>query len=172
MESTPSTPDRIVLVTFGLGGCTAYLAPQKDFGTCFIQGYEHPETWDQHAHEYENRPTPTIVEGAILLDKRAVLENDPRTSFNSPLVDPALQSGEEERLSTENVSETMLRGLGGSFRLLAAHKKANSEWRGLDSVSVDAYVQWWTERGAKVGVFANGRSQWQSEQVPTPSTTT
>jgi hypothetical protein len=154
---------RIVLVSFGLGGSTAYLAPQEGYGTCFVQGYETPETWDERAGEYRqasNGRESREIEGAILLDKTNVLRQHSRYAFDSPLVDPKLQPGEEDCLSSNAVPDWMIPALGGMFQFLAVRKKLQPKWKGLDSVSVQDYVKWWFDRGARVGVFKDGRSHW------------
>lgn len=143
------------LICFGLGGHTVEKAETWKDGTRVrghISGYDSPESFERALASGEKDSYPPLA-GVPVLDKRAVLEANPMLSFRSPLVDVDLADDAINRVDA-GAAQRMLPGLSGGFDTLAAAAIAhagNSEPGPLDSVSVSAYVRWWTARGARLG---------------------
>lgn len=83
--------EKIVLVSFGRGGTTAYFAPRPGYGVCTLQGYAGPEDFVA-SHD----PARYDIDGALAVDVRdAVLTPAGcRWVFAGPLVNPKLADGE------------------------------------------------------------------------------
>jgi len=143
------------LICFGLGGHSVDTAETWKDGTRtkgHISGYDSPESFERALARGEKAEYPPLA-GLPVLDKRAVLRADPMLSFRGPLVDVDLKDDEIERVDTA-AARNMLPGLSGGFDILAAAAIAHAgkpEPGPLDSISVDAYVRWWTTRGARLG---------------------
>lgn len=145
---------KVHLVWFGLGGHVL----QLDDGT--LSGYETPEMFEAEVKRGSYREY--ALEGSPVIDKRAPLERDPSLSVRMPLVDPKLPArtvspfGEDMR----RTALEMAPGLDGWFRTLAL-TSADPDFRGLDSVGVDVYVDLWRKAGARIGRFEAGEIKWE-----------
>jgi hypothetical protein len=83
------------------------------------------------------------------------------------MLDATLPEGEESPLGTnlENLA-VMAPGLGGEFQLLADKKLSQPRWRGLDFISLTAYVDHWRRLGARVGRIRSRVVVWQDPAGP------
>ena len=147
------------IITFGLGGHGMEIVhPDSKFSPkSSLSGYDRPETFKFERYEkYE------IPDGTPVLDKRVPLAENPRLSLNSPLVDPLLPPGSYEE--APEPSEFMLAGLEGAFQALAvmAKTRKTTGFTGLDSVDVETFVEWWRERGARVGKVVDRAFVWEN----------
>lgn len=146
------------VMSFGLGGNGAegiengnlfhsswYIGPEE------LQRYLVPEHYD-----------PESMEGCMLIDKRAVLENNPGLAFRSPMCNPRLRDDETDRLFDRSY-------LKDDFAVTLLREFAKAGWGaviasgavgGLDFVSPAAYVGWWRDKGARIGQVINGRAVW------------
>lgn len=149
------------LMSFGLGGNGAdgidnhgnkfhsswYIGPDE------LDKYITPEHYD-----------PEAMEGCILLDKRAVLEDKPSLAFTSPMVSLDLKDNETNRLfDREYMKDSM------TMTLLAEFAKsgwgaiiASGAVGGLDYVSLPAFIAWWVDKGARVGRVIDGKAVWEN----------
>ncbi len=143
------------LICFGLGGHFVETAETWKDGTRVkghTSGYDSPESFERALAGGEKAGYPPLASVPVL-DKRAVLRADPMLSVRGPLVDVDLKDDTIERVDTA-AAQRMLPGLSGGFEMLAAAAIAHEgkpEPGPLDSISIPAYVRWWTARGARLG---------------------
>lgn len=144
--------DRIVLVSFGNGGTTAYLAPKAGYGVCTIQGYDSPECFvTNHAGR--------DCEGALVVDVREAVKTPAgyRWVFAGPLVNPALADGAVNACPEPDPTIEAALAAGGFAPALATRKMG-----GLDEVSPAEYVRGWKAHGAKTGQVRGGVIVWDA----------
>ncbi len=143
------------LICFGLGGHFVETVETWKDGTRVkghTSGYDSPESFERTLAGGEKAGYPPLG-GVPVLDKRAVLRADPMLSFRGPLVDVDLKDDAIDRVDTA-AARNMLLGLSGGFDTLAAAAIAHAgkpEPGPLDSVSVQALITWWVDRGARLG---------------------
>lgn len=162
------------LICFGLGGHGVYTAGTWSDGTpttSHISGYDTPESFERALARGEKAEYPPLS-GVPVLDKRELLRKKPSLSISSPLVDVKLKDEEIQRIDTR-AGRDMLPGLSGGFELLAAKAIAHEgspEPGPLDSISLPAYLRWWTSRGAHLGHMdqTGTRIVWQDQPEPLP----
>lgn len=146
------------VMSFGLGGNGAegiengnlfhsswYIGPEE------LQRYLVPEHY-----------APESMEGCLLIDKTAVLEEKPGLAFSSPMCNPKLRDDETDRLLNRSYMQD-------GFALALLREFANAGWGGiiasgavggLDFVSPAAYVAWWQNKGARIGQVIHGNVVW------------
>jgi hypothetical protein len=83
------------------------------------------------------------------------------------MLDATLPEGAESPLRADRESLSLMApGLGGEFQWFAVKKLAQSQWRGLDFISLTAFVEHWRSLGARIGRI-NGRVVvWESPAEP------
>ena len=122
---------------------------------------------------YDTRPQcyfGMLMEGGIVVEKRDALSDDPGLAARSPMLDVGLEPGKADRLRDfctpdNTVLQSFADGDGQQQFIAALALKSieDVEFRGLDYVSLPAYIAWWRKRGAYIGkrfgdtiVWANG----------------
>ena len=128
-----------------------------NYSRCTLSGYERPDTFNVTG---ESRSDDINLEGAFVLDKRAVLEDRPGLAVSMPMVDSELKPEAVDRCPQP--SGAMLAGLQGSFKQLATIKAADPKFSGLDTVSVETFVDLWRKVGARVGRIIDGQIEWEA----------
>jgi hypothetical protein len=162
------------LICFGLGGHFVETVETGKDGRRVkghTSGYDSPESFERALGGGEKADYPPLA-GVPVLDKRKILRKEPMLSFRSPLVGVDLKDDEIERVDTE-AARNMLPGLSGGFETLAAAAIAHGgkkEPGPLDTVSLQAYVRWWTARGARLGRMndAGLRIVWADQSAVAP----
>lgn len=155
--------DKLMIMSFGLGGNSGdgVSADGNRFSSSWY--LRDPDEFvryigrDAKGYGYD----PASVDGCIVLDKRAILREHPSYALLSPMLDVRLPAGTIDRLADHGAKDSMVlhafahgdstqRGLAA---LAHATIDNQSEQPGpMDYVSMDAYVDWWASRGARVGV--------------------
>lgn len=110
---------------------------------------------------YGPEPNPAegpIADGALILDKRAVLERDPGACWRSPL--PGLKA--------DTCPDPGLLRLSGWAGYIEAHEAAKASRPGpgpLDTVNLADYRRWWRLHGARSGRWnaEAGRVEWDAD---------
>lgn len=108
------------------------------------------------------------MEGCILIDKRAVLQERPGLSIDAPMVNLKLADADVSRaadrldhpaarLVMSAIAENQP-GIG----VLAAKALIDPTYIGLDYVSPAAYVAWWRAHGATIGRVEHGMVIWEA----------
>jgi len=147
----------ILLISFGLGGHTEYYSD----GNSWLSGYDNPDSLDlTKPHKLES-----VYDGAVLVDKRSVLQVNPRLAIDSPMVKVSLPPN---TIDSVDVRLTDLFRLGGSFKQLAAMALRDSNWSGLDHISIDLWVKMWRGHGAKIGTVKGTTLTWETEPEQLP----
>lgn len=116
----------------------------------------------------------SLVPGAAVVDDGELVEREPSLVVASPMADTRLAGrdclrfadlvagkGELARAVVDRVGATG--SAGAALAGMARVAEAVPEFGGLDSVSVSGFVQWWKDRGARIGYFWGGSIQWESE---------
>lgn len=161
------------LISFGLAGHGVEITDTRRNGSrtkARISGYDCPESFERALARGEKAEYPPLA-GVPVLDKRPALRDRPVLGIQSPLVDVELEEGTVERLDAR-AARSMLHGLSGGFEVLAALAIVHDgkpEPGPLDSVPLRDYLEWWRERGARLGrMDGQGlRIVWQDEkEVP------
>lgn len=148
---------RAHLISFGLAGHLVYTSDTWKDGCRVkgqISGYDTPESFVNALSRGEKSSYPPLG-GVPVLDKRAVLRDQPALAIKSPLVDVDLEDGAIDRIDTGS-ARALLPGLSGQFETLAGmaivHALAGKKEPGpLDSISLATFIEWWTSRGARLG---------------------
>lgn len=150
---------RVAVVSFGLGGHSLEYVDAEGRRSS-LSGYDTPEQFETAIGKGEY--SKYHLEGAPVLDKRAILTRDPQLAVVSPMVDPVLPPGSYRLLGEEArlAAGGMLPGLEGEFLALAQRAVQDPRFGGLDYVSADLYVAWWDKHGAKMGRVEGGRIVW------------
>jgi hypothetical protein len=92
----------------------------------------------------------------MCIDKRAVLEENYRLAYSSPLV------SQEARRLDPGAMERMLPGLEGDFKIIAEGALAGTI--NLGTVDPETYVQWWKDNGARIGAIGeDGKPLWNKK---------
>ena len=153
------------LVCFALGGHTEWYEPTRDergriSTSGHLEGYDRADTWvPDEGIEYPD--------GTPVLDKCAVLRENPGLAFRSPLLQ--VGCGEWQKMDTV-VDEPLLSALASpqSFGVLAlmCNQEARSadvrkEPGPFDYVDVPYFVEWWRKQGARYGTIVNRQIVWE-----------
>jgi hypothetical protein len=162
--------NRVLLLTFGLGGHQAYLAPEEGFGQGTISGYDSPESFwrNRRANEEDD------YEGAVVIDKCGLLNRSPKAValvMRAPMVDTRLKAGECTEcpdLANSLVAQAVMSDPGNGFGQIARYSLAQGKTdkrNGLDSVSVEEYTDYWRAAGARIGKVVNGSYEWEDSNA-------
>jgi hypothetical protein len=159
------------LVFFGLAGHCIELAPYMEgtlnYGQGSLSGYDNPERFEKelasgHYADYE-------LEGALVIDKRAVLEENPGLSWKSPMCSVSIVDDLEIKRCPE-VDPIMASAMrGNQFGTLIAMqaigygKEKPTDPGLLDDISPRAYCRWWHKYGARLGQIRNNSIVWDIE---------
>lgn len=144
------------LVTFGEGGDVV------ECEDCRISGYGRPE----RPHAATPSASLIIPDGTMAIDKRPAIatEEGYRWVFRSPMVNVNLTDDEVSECPTPDpIFASAMAESGNEFGvLLAMHAAAPKTEPGpLDFVSVARYAAGWRDHGARIGVYQNGRIEWE-----------
>lgn len=155
---------RIKAMTFGLGGNMGYFDSKHRETTSWYVRPEHLQACIDAGHYGKEE-----MEGCILIDLRQAVEKNPMLVFHEPLLDVRLQDGETERFAdlAENVTPGLVEAVTSHSPVLAhcvAQAEKSEEYRGLDTVSLPAFVQWWRDHGAVFGVVQDGIVKWEDAE--------
>ena len=107
---------------------------------------------------------PSEVDGCIIIDKRAVLEERPGLAVTQPLVSAKLEGDEIDRLRERHPhiedsiilqamahGDSQQRGLA-ALAVVCAHDTSD-EPGAFDYVSPTRFARWWAKQGARVGIL-------------------
>lgn len=146
----------------------------------------HGDRWEESSHSsisagafgYDDEPHAReypIAHGALVLDKRAVLEQRPGLAFSSPLPDGKLAAGQIDRLDTRGsmvaaaftAPDAPRNAFGDLLGLAAAVRIARPAMAGpLDRVGLADFAAWWRFHGARVGFWNAERNAVDWEPAP------
>jgi hypothetical protein len=155
-----SKSDRIFVMSFGLGGNSG--------DGITSSGNVYSSSWylkgpDEFVKLIPDHYDPGEVDGCLVVDKRAVLEQTPGLAFRAPMCNARLDEGEIDRfreikdVGSSLVLQAFAQGDGQqrSLAALAAISIADTSKQPgpLDYVGPVAYAAWWREHGARVGVL-------------------
>jgi hypothetical protein len=160
---------KMKIMSFGLGGNSG--EGVSDSGGCFSSSWylSSPDQFFECIPEYYS---PREVDGCLVVDKRAVLEERPGLAYRSPMSKATLQDGQTRRfrdigdiedsivLKAFAEGDSTQRGLAA---LAAVSLVTSDEPAPLDYLSPVAYAAWWRKHGARVGVLRcepTPRIQW------------
>lgn len=122
---------------------------------------------------YDCRLSPylgEVVEGGYVLDKRAVLEENPALAFLSPMCRGDLPAGTIRRFresvphpEDSIVAQSIITSPEHPLRGLVGLMCQCADCESFDDVAPDVFAAWWADKGARVGrrrgneiVWANG----------------
>jgi hypothetical protein len=145
IEHLSTGPHTVALVSLGYGG--AGIDYRCCRGTCtpYVNADDFERILSETNHLFHTDCGPEQFEAAFVLDKRPAIDrHGARCAINSPMLDATLPEGQESPLRTDLESLALMApGLGGEFQVLAAKKLIKPSWRGLDFISLTAYVDHW-----------------------------
>lgn len=127
-------------------------------------GFTEPGS-SMHGTAYDSRLDcyyGCLVEGGIVLDKRAPLEANPGLAYTSPMHDAGLKETSPFR-DTDNWLLDMFAAEPGGYGPVARLAKACPG--SFDMVPTDVYVAWWADKGARVGLRRGNTIQWSDGEV-------
>jgi hypothetical protein len=149
---------KYLIMSFGLGGNGADGIDGKNrFHSSWYIGPEELPRYLVPGH-YD----PVEMEGCLLIDKRAVLEERPGLAFSAPMCNPELKDEETDRLFDRDYMKD-------EFTLTLLREFSRAGWGaviasgavgGLDYVSPALFAAWWQDKGARVGRVVNGAILW------------
>ena len=153
IEHLSTGPHTVALVSLGYGGTGIQYSCCRTTCTPYVSADDFERTLSETSHLFHADRGPEQFDGAFVLDKRSAIDHHGSgCAINSPMLDATLPDGQESPLRTDLESLTLMApGLGGEFQLLAAKKLIEPHWRGLDFISLTAYVDHWRRLGARVG---------------------
>jgi hypothetical protein len=154
-------PDEAVEIGFGLGGHHIEFKPCGSYGASSLSGYEDPDSFERRVASGDY--AKYRMEGARVIDKRAALEKDWGLAVRMPMLSAALEPNGVSGLDRScRMLDTMAVHGSGTYGQLAQLALADEKFSGLDYVGIDIYTQLWRDAGARVGVFQDGRIQWEN----------
>ena len=153
--------ERGIFISFGLGGHYIVLKGQYN-GT--LSGYDSPESFE--AALVGGRYVERDLEGAPVVDIRAVVEDKPSLAYRAPLCGYDLADDEIDRCpEPSDIMATAMREGGGTFGaflgLQALHQVTTPKEPGpLDSVSPRRLRDYWAGHGARTGRIDGNKITW------------
>jgi hypothetical protein len=156
--------ERGVFVSFGLGGHHICLKGEYN-GT--LSGYDSPESFEKamQGGRYAERD----LEGAPVVDIRAVVEDHPGLAYRAPLCSVNLEGNQIDRCpEPSDIMRLAMKEQGGSFntflQLQTLHEKTTQaqEPGPLDSVSPQRLLAYWKGHGARTGRIQNNQIMWEA----------
>ncbi len=150
---------KCVIMTFGLGGNMGeyrYLERNSGYSSSwYIEPQELQRYIDNGHYPAEE------MEGCILVDKRAALEKDPMLTLAAPLIDAGLEGKQHRPFDKQYLEDPLNRAIVDEIRRAGySHVVMSGFIGGLDKVSPELYLEWWTARGARSGEVKNGEVIW------------
>jgi hypothetical protein len=168
IEHLSTGPHIVALVSLGYGG--AGIDYRCCRGTCtpYISADDFERVLSETSHLFHADCGPEQFEAAFVVDKRPAIDrHGAGCALNSPMLDATLPEGQESPLRTGVESlAVMAPGLGGEFQLFAAVKLSQPHWRGLDFISLTAYVDHWRRLGARIGRIHDRVVAWEDPKEP------
>lgn len=147
--------DKIVAITFGLGGHTEHAKNSR------LHGYDRPDDWKpRDGSDYT---------GCVVIDGREMFRNKPSLALTLPMVGD-VPDGQPERFNDimspdERKGNMMLQAMkaeqGNMFGSLIAIADACPSYSGLDIVSPNDYAALVVQHGARVGDVVDGVIVWR-----------
>ncbi len=161
-------PHTVALVSLGYGGTGIDYRCCRGTCTPYVSADDFERILRETSHLFHSDRGPEQFEGAFVLDKRPAIDrHGAGCAFNSPMLDATLAEGKESPLPTNLESlAVMAPGLGGDFQVLAAKKLSQPHWRGLDFISLTAYVDHWRRLGARIGRIHSRVVVWEDPAGP------
>lgn len=103
------------------------------------------------------------LDGAVVIDKRAVLEDRPGLCIASPLFNAELKPNEIRKLDRSAFLLTVFAESDqfGEFGSLSRLAIGDKDFNGLDYVGIAVYTTIWRNWGAFIGVLRGGQVQWE-----------
>lgn len=147
-----------VLISFGLGGHHIDVNRGEGYGNCSISGYDTPERFERELASGHKSSYPPLADVPVI-DKRAVLQQNPCLAIKSPMVNAKLPAGAISRFAdilADPADSLVVRSFAqgdSQQRGLAAMAiaAATTTFGGLDDVAPDVYLEWWRSHGARIG---------------------
>jgi len=158
-------------MSFGLGGNLAN-GISKHGHSYTSSWYLEPDELQQYINN--GRYPAEEMEGCWLVDKRAVVLQQPGLAFKSPMPNPELVNDEQDEfLAREYLKDPLIQAMVSEFaKGGGAAAVASGMVGGLDYVSPTAYVAWWELKGARIGQVRGGRVIWlDSKEIVTCNST-
>jgi hypothetical protein len=150
---------KIHVMSFGLGG--NHGDGVSDSGNTFTSSW-YLSSPEQFLECIPGHYEPKEVDGCLVVDKRAVLDQRPGLAYRAPMCNATLQDGQTDRFRDIGKIEdsVVLKAFAdgeaqqrSSAALAAVSLVASDEPAPLDFISPVAYVAWWRKHGARVGVL-------------------
>lgn len=155
--------ERIVLVTFGLGGHQCYFENKGHT----LSGYRDPGNFILELIRPTGKYCDMVPQGTPVIDMREILNRRPKLAWLSPLVDVTLQDNEICRCGqfSQWLSEALCHNTKSTTfgHMVDTHQKviALGLPGPLDYVSVGTFVRWWECAGARIGSVKDGIILWK-----------
>lgn len=150
-----------IFISFGLGGHYIVLKGKYN-GT--LSGYDDPESFQ--CALAGGRYVERDLEGAPVVDIRAVVEEKPGLAYRAPLCGYDLQDDEVDRCpEPSDIFASAMREQGGTFGvflgLQALHQVTTPKELGpLDQVSPRRLRDYWAAHGARTGRITGNHITW------------
>jgi hypothetical protein len=151
-------PEVARVISFGLGGHGIDFESKPGYAHSHLSGYETPETFLRELER--GRYSDRVLDGAWVIDKRAVVERDPGIAIKAPMCNADLPEGTHKPFADRETALHMAPALGGAFQGLAVLAQSQS-YGGLDYVSPDLYAAHWRSVGARVGKLTGQTIAWE-----------
>lgn len=146
------------VMSFGLGGNGAEgMDGEQPFHSSW---YIRPDELQRYI--CNNHYKPEEMEGCWLIDKIAVLEKDPFLAYKSPMVNLKESSRFKDIKVDPVFGNAVFKGFG-AVGTCAKIAQADDKFEGMDYVSVEYYINWWKDKGARIGQVLNGKVVWYEE---------
>ena len=161
-------PHTVALVSLGYGGTGIDYCCCRGTCTPYVSADDFERILRETSHLFHSDRGPEQFEGAFVLDQRTAIDrHGAGCALSSPMLDATLPEGEESPLPTNLESlAVMAPGLSGEFQLLAVKKLSRPHWRGLDFISLTAYVDHWRRLGARIGRIHSRVVVWEDPAGP------
>jgi hypothetical protein len=168
IEHLSTGPHTVALVSLGYGGAGIDYSCCRTTCTPYVSADDFEQILSETNDLFHADRGPEQFDGAFVLDKRPAIDrHGAGCSVNSPMLDATLPEGEESPLRTDRESLALMApGLGGEFQLFAAKKLSQPQWRGLDFVSLTAYLDHWRSLGARIGRIRDRLVVWEDPAGP------
>lgn len=161
-------PHTVALVSLGFGGASIDYSCCRGSCTPYVSADDFERILSETRHLFHTDCGPEQFEGAFVLDKRPAIDrHGAACAINSPMLDATLPEGEESPLRAERGNLALMApGLGGEFQWFAVKKLTQPQWRGLDFISLTAFVDHWRRLGARIGRIHDRVVVWEDPAEP------
>ncbi len=147
----------LATLELGLGSTHGHYLPQKGHGQCSFEG----------GGSLDHEATQPRSRGAVVIDKRTPLEKNMALAFNAPLLDTRLAEGAVSSIADDilpggsMVADAVAGERGNAYGALVRGARAGAV--NLGSVGLRAYVAFWRDNGARIGMVRGGVVVWDTD---------